>query len=96
TVKPFRLMDLPKELRLMVYERLPIKTQHKSYNAAAFYPSDPQPGSVILVLKTIPGIQILATNHFVKSEASTILASKVEELLLDPPRVIVPSRDLGR
>jgi hypothetical protein len=89
-------LDLPKELRLMVYELLPIKTKHKVYDATLAEFSRAGPHSFTVIIKTIPGIQILATNRLINSEASSILAPKMNELLSQPPKMLLPFPEADR
>ncbi|KAF2641922.1 hypothetical protein P280DRAFT_468410, partial [Massarina eburnea CBS 473.64] len=79
-------MDLPKEIRLQVYEHLPIKTdvyplsEQYSYNydntglASNFADigAKKKTPHVALVSNTISGLEILATCHEVHEEAQRI------------------------
>ena len=66
--KPFRLLDLPKELRLMVYEQLTVVWNHRSV------PLDNYGLKFITVVNpSLLGIRLLATSRFVNEEAGSIL-----------------------
>lgn len=69
TSSPFRFLDLPKELRLMVYEHLTTRTV--SFEIVA--------GITLTDLK-LPGISILGTCKLINEEASPILHPRIEEI----------------
>lgn len=77
---PFRLLDLPKELRLMIYEQLPTKTTRRHIPNQA----------PIVVHITLPGVELLATCRQIRSEAITILSNKLTAIASQPARIIVP------
>jgi hypothetical protein len=77
----FRFLDLPIELRLMIYERLPTKVTHCART------SDPE--SFKYVRETLPGIVILASCRQVKTEASIILGRRLVFIQNKPIRIIV-------
>jgi hypothetical protein len=86
----FRFLDLPKEIRLMVYERLPRKVSHHAFTGP-FESSNWS--SIHLVYVTLPGVVILATCRQIRNEAETILRPHLLAIQKQPVRLIRPTRD---
>jgi hypothetical protein len=88
---PFRFLDLPKEIRLMVYERIDISmTPFQCINTGDSSVAQP---SLILKTYTLP-VQILATCRTIHSEACLILAPKLADLRSRTPRIVAPEEIL--
>jgi len=99
TAKPFPFLSLPTELRLIVYEALPIRTQH--YHIREKYTRDRPKAScsnlgLILVLSDVAGISILATCKTIHAEASKTLGRKLDALRMEPLRIITNTEFLNR
>lgn len=99
TPKPFPFLRLPTELRLIVYEALPIQTQH--YHVREKYTRDRPKAScsnlgLILVLNDLAGISILATCKTIHAEASKTLGRKLDALRMEPLRIITNTEFLNR
>jgi hypothetical protein len=89
--RPFRFLDLPKELRLMVYERLPVKTTYHTYdfNEPHYVVSNESTlNSFQLVWKTLSGLSILATCRQITTEATPIIEHKLRTIESEPIRMI--------
>ncbi|KAH3967944.1 hypothetical protein HBH98_165170 [Parastagonospora nodorum] len=96
TDRSFRFMDLPKELRLIMYEHLPIVMTHYKLDAewdGSFENGDNyvSPGGVkvpkdstIVLHQSILGVALLRTSRKLVSEASVILQPKLEALRASP------------
>jgi hypothetical protein len=102
TAEPFRFLDLPKELRLMVYEFIPVTTRHHVLDDPTFRnphlpncaESANHPASnstVTFVAKSLSVTGILSTCQLVHEEAGAILAARLARLKKEPLRLIVDS-----
>ncbi|KAF2247114.1 hypothetical protein BU26DRAFT_520381 [Trematosphaeria pertusa] len=81
--RPFRFLDLPTEVRLIVYEYLPIKTRHRQLG-----PKGEDFSFLKLITKSIPGISILATCGQIHAEALPILEPRISTLRKEPVRIL--------
>jgi hypothetical protein len=73
--KSFRFLDLPKELRLMVYELIPIKNAHHPVKLRKKHDYDNH--NLMLVRTTLPGVVILPTCRQIHHEAEHIIRRKL-------------------
>ena len=92
----FRFLDLPKEVRLMVYENLNTSKTIVKYNGLDMtsYDSLEQP-SLVLTTHTLP-VQLLATCRLIHSEASLVLAPKLAALKSYIPRILVSASSFNK
>ncbi|EUC43136.1 hypothetical protein COCMIDRAFT_101585 [Bipolaris oryzae ATCC 44560] len=86
--KPFRFLDLPKDIRLMIYEELGMKTYRDKF--PLWYDQH----HVTLVNTVTPGLSILATSRQVRSEASAVILPRLGLILRSPPVVVVRAEHL--
>jgi hypothetical protein len=86
----FRLLGLPKELRIMIYEQLGIITKHH------IVPLDKKEKHNIITFNPSVPVRILATCLFINEEAEAILKPKIAKMLQSPPTIIVGAKDLVR
>ena len=86
--KPFRFLDLPKEIRQMIYGELRPATQRHKVHL--------QEGQdhMTLVCTTIPGVSILAANRQIYEEAGYILNPLLKKILATPPTVTIRANHL--
>ncbi|KAH8724740.1 hypothetical protein GQ44DRAFT_772784 [Phaeosphaeriaceae sp. PMI808] len=94
---PFRFLDLPKELRLMIYERIPITTKHHTMpnfkDMVRLEPRQERPGEstsrITIVTKSFPLVGILSTCRCIHNEAKAFLHDTIRLLKADPLCIIV-------
>ncbi|OAL04945.1 hypothetical protein IQ06DRAFT_290923 [Phaeosphaeriaceae sp. SRC1lsM3a] len=83
--QPFRFLDLPRELRLLVFDHLPIKVTHRPCIQQVSQRPDPD---IKLIWITLPGLQILATSRELKAEAERIFHPRLRAIQDAPIRLI--------
>lgn len=76
--RPFRFLDLPAELRLMVYELLPNRTIRTRY---VKHSSDGTPESSFTIISYVPPTAILTTCKTVHNEAAAVIRKTTQQLL---------------
>lgn len=85
TLQPFRLLALPKELRLLIFSHLPIKITYYSWKTNTY---DPDP-NIKLLWPSLPGVQILSTSHQMNHEAASILYPRLRAIMIADIRIIL-------
>ncbi|KAI4708665.1 hypothetical protein J4E89_006721 [Alternaria sp. Ai002NY15] len=93
---PFRFLDLPAELRCMVYEAIDVATRKEKYKPTKEYDiphvrikrddgSSKGNGKLVLYRRVLP-VSILATCRLVNQEAGPIIAQKLQQMVKEPVR----------
>ncbi|KAF2650113.1 hypothetical protein K491DRAFT_721074 [Lophiostoma macrostomum CBS 122681] len=86
TSTPFRFLDLPQELRLMVFEFLPITAVHHTIKHRLVKDH----GEVKIITHTV-AIQILCVNRQIYNEAKSTMYGKLNTFRFSVPRIIMTS-----
>jgi hypothetical protein len=89
--QPFRFLDLPKELRLMVYEHIPTTTRHHVLKDPTYVAGTSE---IIFVAKSIE-TSIMLTCGVVYDECKSVLGTRLEALKIEPLRFIIDETSLN-
>jgi hypothetical protein len=84
--RPFRFLNLPRELRDMIYERLPIKTTAVAVDHAADQPDGIALVSLTVSKRTVQGVAILASCRQINTEAAPIFLRQLDKSKIGPER----------
>jgi hypothetical protein len=89
---PFKFLDLPAELRLMIYERLDSATHHYKVDHPDELSVEKSREDIqgTVIIKSFP-VAILATCKVIHQEGTPILAGKLQQLAQTPVRIIMSS-----
>lgn len=91
---PFRFLELPKELRLMVYERVPRTIHHRTIQLCRPDENDKPHTVLTLIIRSIP-MSLLAVSRQVYLEANPILHGIADNFILNSvPRFIYENEEL--
>jgi hypothetical protein len=90
---PFRFLDLPKELRLLIYERLPRCIRWHEMCIRSRFDGKVPHQKLTVILRTVP-VAMLSTCRQINREASAIVQGIAKRfILLQPPRLIFEAHD---
>jgi hypothetical protein len=81
----FPFMQLPTEIRLMIYECIPVQVKQHDFNTVS---GSAAPRSFAVISKSID-LSILLVSRKVHAEASNIIQRKLDDILQTPPRWII-------
>jgi hypothetical protein len=84
----FRFLDLPAELRCMVYEAIEVTTRKEVLDVSRTYDTLEDDASITMFRGALER-SILATSHLVNKEASPIMARKIQMMANEPLRFLV-------
>jgi hypothetical protein len=84
---PFPILRLPKELRLIIYDHLPIRITHVIFEHTIV---NGWIQAITLVVKTVPGLALLTISKFIHADASPILNRKLLAIKRSPVQIIMP------
>jgi hypothetical protein len=84
---PFRFLDLPRDIRFMVYDCIPIVTRHHLVTAVSSYPYPPAYYALKIVSYRIPGISLLSVCRFINTDA-ILLQRRIAAVNNSPLRLI--------
>ncbi|KAF2705113.1 hypothetical protein K504DRAFT_107493 [Pleomassaria siparia CBS 279.74] len=87
---PFRFLDLPKEIRLMVYEHLPLLLKHHKVLLPFNSSADEPMCEITLIVRCLP-MGILRTCRTIFKEANTIMQKRAWSWVMEadkPVRII--------
>ncbi|KAH7082783.1 hypothetical protein BKA63DRAFT_138025 [Paraphoma chrysanthemicola] len=90
----FRFLDLPKEIRLMVYDRLPMRKKYHAFRPSVPTPDPCHEQPFAFMSTALTGLAILATCHQIHEEASAILRIRIAHRDQQPLRLITSSKFL--
>jgi hypothetical protein len=93
----FRFLDLPPELRLMVYETFEVETHRhvleRCESLEHYWPDIPEdPSTVIVIRKCVPYVNLLATSRFIDREVGPYIDRLLMMLEEQPLRFILDCR----
>lgn len=95
---PFPFLKLPLDLRFVVYDfALGVTTKHCRPHIEKLLQEDPKEfedtndasTKIVLVVKSIPGIQLLATCRQINTEMQSMANKKLERLMREPARLFM-------
>ncbi|KAF2870091.1 hypothetical protein BDV95DRAFT_608113 [Massariosphaeria phaeospora] len=101
STKSFPFLDLRKEIRLMVYERIPVTTTLQKGPGVALTDEEyvqtvlkKEPPPQITIVRHSVSLAILRTCRQVREEASDILKLKVDDIRSYPTKIIIDCQNL--
>jgi hypothetical protein len=93
TAETFRFLDLPLDIRLMVYERLPHTTEHFSLTTDEPDPDRGYPGSSVTFITRSTPTSILSTCRQIFAEANPFVQRSITNWVMTGGLKIVASHD---